>query len=66
MGKRLRGGHFVVSRGGQHSVACMLLTRYAYTLLSNMLSKDYEGLTNLLISAPNSDKLVTTVPSQTD
>ena len=41
----------------------MLLTRYMYMLLSNMLSKDHKGLTNLLISAPDSDELATTVPS---
>ena len=32
-------------------------------LLSNTLSKDHKGLTNLLISAPDSDKPATTVPS---
>ena len=66
MGRRFRGGHFVFPRRGRHSIACVLLTRYAYTPLSDTLSKDHKGLTNLLIGAPDSDKLATTIPSQTD
>ena len=71
MGRRFRGGRYVVPRGGQCSncrcsIACALLTRYVYTPLSNTLSKDHEGFTNLLIGAPDSDKLATTVPSQTN
>ena len=61
MGRRFRGGCFVVPRGGQ--IACTLLMRYTYMLFSNMLSKDHKGLTNLLVSAPDSDKLATTIPS---
>ena len=66
MGRRFKGGLFVVLRGGQHSVACMLLTRYVYTPFSDILSKDYKGLTNLLIGAPDSDKPATTIPSQSN
>ena len=66
VGRRLRGGLFVVLRRGQCSIACTLLTRYMYMPFGNTLFKDHKGLTNLLISAPDSDKLTTTIPSQTN